>query len=546
MALPQGLLVGIDVLGAVLLHFLWQGAVVGLVHAALKPLCTSAAARYRLGLSALVALALAPLLTAYACWTGSVSTINSGPTVFAGPLQAGAQALADWQLKSFLPWLVAVWLCGVVAIAARSLWQWRRLMRIVRSADAAPAEWQSRLLRLCARFQLHRPVRLLCSAAATTPMLLGWIRPVILLPASMLSGFTPVQIEMIIAHELGHIRRFDYLVNLLQVAIETVLFYHPVVHWISRDVRNAREACCDDLALQFAGGSRLVYARALAELEELRLSAPALALGAGGGVLLARIKRIVGESETAEALPRNYMLPVVLVLALAMVTWRLQHAAPDAGAAFSRISAQALALISGTTFRIERPTLSIVLPQPEIRPTIKRTSIELAAAPIAESANRGGAPSIAADPVAAPPVSPVAESPAPAIPTPASVVTAPLPSHTDTETLATAEPAKSAPLHVVAPAYPAQAMIAGIEGAVELEYRIGANGSVGQIRVVSAHPAGIFDEAAKTALRGWQFPAASGGEKRMQNFAFTLHGQSKAEEQCQAPTGSLICRKPGA
>jgi TonB family protein len=537
MALPQGLLVGIDVLGAVLLHFLWQGAVVGLLHAALKPWCASAAARYRLGLSALAALALAPLLTAYACWTADASALGSSPTVFAGPLHAGAQALADWQLKSLLPWLVAVWLCGVIAIAARSLWQWRRLMRVVRSADAAPVEWQSRLRRLCGLFQLRQPVRLLCSAAATTPMLLGWIKPVILLPASMLSGFTPLQIEMIIAHELGHIRRFDYLVNLLQVALETVLFYHPVVHWISRDVRNAREACCDDLALQFAGGSRLVYARALAELEELRLSAPTLALGAGGGALLARIKRIVGESENAEPLPRNYMLPVVVVLALAMFSWRLQHATTDAGTVVSRISAQALALLSGTALRIERPTLSIVLPQPDIRPTIKRNSIELAPAPVPAAAT-------AADALAAPAVSSIAEAPAPAMPTSAPAVAAPAPLHSE-ETLAVAAPLKSAPLHVVAPAYPAQAMIAGIEGAVELEYRIGANGSVGQIRVVSAHPAGIFDEAAKTALRGWQFPAASGGEMRTQNFAFTLHGQNKAEEQCQAPTGSLICRKPG-
>ena len=544
MALPQGLLVGIDVLGAVLVHFLWQGAVVGLAHAALKPLCTTAAARYRLGLSALAVLALAPLLTAYACWVGSASASDSGPTVFAGTLQAGAQAIADGQLKALLPWLVAVWLCGVVVIASRSLWQWRRLMSIVRSADTAPAEWQSRLRRLCERFQLRRPVRLLCSAAATTPMLLGWIRPVILLPASMLSGFTPIQIEMIIAHELGHIRRFDYLVNLLQVAIETVLFYHPVVHWISRDVRNAREACCDDLALQFAGGSRLVYARALAELEELRLSAPAFALGAGGGALLARIKRIVGESESAEPLPRSYMLPFVLVLALATVTWRLQHVTPEAIAAFNRISAQALALISGTTLRIDRPTLSIVLPQPEIRPTIKRTAIELAAPPLAETAGPTNALGRAAEAVAAPAASPIAESPAPAMPTPAPSVTAPLPPP-NTETLEAAAPLKSAPLHVVAPMYPAQAMIAGIEGAVELEYRIGANGSVGQIRVVSAHPAGTFEEAAKTALRGWQFSTASGGEKRTQNFAFTLHGQSKAEEQCQAPTGSLICRKPG-
>jgi len=535
MALPQGWSVAVDILGVVLLHFIWQGVLVGLAYAALKNLCTSASARYRLGLIALAALALAPLLTAYSCWPDSASVSAGGGTVFAGTLQAGAQVLSAWQLKPALPWLVAVWLCGVVVIAMRSLWQWRQLLRIVHSAAAAPAEWQARLQCLRERFQLRRPVRLLCSAAAATPMLLGWLRPVILLPASMLSGFTPLQIEMIIAHELGHVRRFDYLVNLLQVALETVLFYHPVVHWISRDVRNAREACCDDLALQFAGGSRLAYARALAELEELRLVP---ALGAAGGALLSRIKRIVGEAESAESLPRNYTLPFVLVLMLAMVTWRVQHTTPEASAALNRISAQALALITATPFRIERQSLSIALPQPEIRPMTKSSSIELAA-PIASAAN---ALAPVADVIAPPPAAPIAAAPAPAAAAPLPVEAVPSP--VNSETAAAVAP-KSAPLHVVAPMYPAQAMIAGIEGAVELEYRIAANGSVRQIRVINARPAGIFDEAAKTALRGWQFPAGSGDEPRTQNFAFTLHGQSKAEEQCQAPTGSLICRKPG-
>jgi len=538
MALPQGLLVGIDVLGVVLLHFFWQGAIVGLAYAALKPACSSAAARYRLGLCALAALALAPALTAYRYWPDGASAIGDNATIWASTLQAGAQATA-WQLQPLLPWLVGAWLCGVVMIAARSFWQWRRLMRLVQAADPAPAQWQARLQHLCERFGLRRPVRLLCSAAAATPMLLGWLRPVILLPASMLSGFTPVQIEMIIAHELGHVRRFDYLVNLLQVAIETILFYHPVVHWISRDVRNARETCCDDLALQFAGGSRLAYARALAGLEELRLTP---ALGAGGGALLARIRRIVGESETAEPLPRNYMLPFVLVLVLAMATWRVQHATPESNAAFNRISAQALALISGTAFRIELPRLSIAVPPPEIRPTIQRSAIELMTPPLAETPRPSIAPAPAAEVIAPAPVEPLAQAPAPAAAAPVPAQAVPLPTHSETLSAASSG---IAPLRVVAPVYPAQAMIAGIEGAVELEYRIAANGSVRQIRVISARPAGIFDEAAKTALRGWQFAAGSGGEQRTQNFAFTLHGRSTAEEQCQAPTGSLICRKPG-
>ena len=91
---------------------------------------------------------------------------------------------------------------------------------------------------------------------------------------------------------------------------------------------------------------------------------------------------------------------------------------------------------------------------------------------------------------------------------------------------------------------PAIWMVAGVEGSVTLQYQIEADGSVGKIRVVSARPAGVFDEAAKTALHGWLFPAASAGEQRVQNFAFTLHSKNRPDEQCSTPTGSLICRRP--
>jgi len=534
MALPQGLYVAVDLLGVVLLHFLWQGMVAGVVYAALKPFCIGAAARYRLGLCALAALALAPLLTAYMCWPGETSVASSSATIFADTLQVGAQALATSPLKPVLPWLVCAWLCGVLAIAARSLWQWRRLMYLVRSAAAAPAEWQTRLQCLCERFQLRRPVRLLCSVSAVTPMLLGWIKPVILLPTSMLSGFTPAQVEMIIAHELGHIRRFDYVVNLLQVAIETILFYHPVVHWISRDVRNAREACCDDIALQVAGGSRLVYARALAELEELRLMP---ALGAGGGVLLTRIKRIVGESEHAEPLPRSYVLPVLLVCAAFIGLSLRPQAAPELRAALDRIPAQALALLSRTSFRVERPGLSLNLPRPEVQPVRVKAVLQTPPAAVPRENH------LTAEP-APPPAAAIADPPAvPLATTTPSLATPPV---TPVPVAPVLDPPKSPPLHVVAPAYPVDARAAGIEGAVTLEYGIKGDGTIGQIRVVSARPAGVFEEVAKAALRGWSYPVSSAGEKRVQNFAFTLRGQNRPEEQCETPTGSLICRKPGA
>jgi hypothetical protein len=130
------------------------------------------------------------------------------------------------------------------------------------------------------------------------PTVIGWLRPVILLPASTLTGLSAAQIEALLAHELAHIRRYDYLINLLQTAVETLLFYHPAVWWISRQIREEREHCCDDLAVA-ACGNVLIYARALAELERLRVAAPRFAVAATGGPLVRRIQRLIGRPALA-------------------------------------------------------------------------------------------------------------------------------------------------------------------------------------------------------------------------------------------------------
>jgi len=536
MTLPEGIVAGVYTLGVVLLHFLWQGGAVGLLYWLLRPWFAGVGARYRLGLAALAALTLAPVLTAIYLWPSFASGAVGAPS-FSQTLEAVAgTAVTSWKLKPMLPWLVGAWFGGVLLIASHSLWQWRKLMRVVRQAAAPSPEWQARLQRLCARFELHRPVRLLCSAAAVTPMLIGWLKPVILLPTSMLSGFTPEQVELIIAHELGHIRRFDYLINLLQVAVETVLFYHPVVHWISRDVRNAREACCDDLVLQLGNGSALTYAHTLADLEELRLAAPALA--ASGGVLLARIKRIVGESETLEPLPRSYALPMLLVAAaFASLAWRPQQSMPELAAALKYLPAHTLALFSGNS-TLRPQALSIALPVPQIQPPPPASTIRLATpvdAPVPASAKPADAPADVA--LIAPPVAAPVPPSAPAVEqtsiSPVRAVTA-----ADSATVPT-----TAPLQVVPPVYPQRAKMAGIEGAVQLAYAVDAGGAVSDVRVISARPLGVFEDAAKSALSGWRFPAAAAGERHTQNFAFTLHGHAKGE--CKEQTGSLICRRPG-
>jgi uncharacterized protein involved in exopolysaccharide biosynthesis len=151
------------------------------------------------------------------------------------------------------------------------------------------------------RLSIGRPVRLVKSALVEVPTVLGWLRPVILLPASSLAGLTPGQLDAILVHELAHVRRFDYLVNVLQCLIETVMFYHPVVWWISRCIREERENCCDDFVVKVSG-NRVAYARALATLESLRGEMPQLAFAASGGSLLNRVRRLLGASGSEETM----------------------------------------------------------------------------------------------------------------------------------------------------------------------------------------------------------------------------------------------------
>src|SRR5262249_16695356 len=141
--------------------------------------------------------------------------------------------------------------------------------------------------------RVSRRIAVLISEMTESPSVVGWIRPVILLPTATLMGLTPLQLEAILAHEIGHIRRYDYLINMLQMVVETLFFYHPAVWWISRRIRVERELCCDDLAVRFSGNA-LRYARALTTLEKLRSRVPRVAMASTGGPLLYRIQRLVG------------------------------------------------------------------------------------------------------------------------------------------------------------------------------------------------------------------------------------------------------------
>src|SRR5436190_12604527 len=293
----RGSMSAIHTLGWTLMHSLWQCALAAAGLAALLTVVPARAARSRYALS------VATLLLMVALPLATGLRMGSGPTW----TDIGAQAFTTRMraaVEPALPWAVALWLGGVLLLSARLasglLATWRLAIAGTRPV---PEAWRQALGRLATRLRVSRPVRLLASALIEVPAVIGWWRPVILIPVSVLAGggLTPLQLDALLAHELAHVRRHDYLVNLLQTAVETLLFYHPAVWWVSTRVREEREHCCDDLAVAACGDAR-VYATALLRTEQLR-AAPALALGAGGGSLLGRVRRLLAPA-TPDAFPR--------------------------------------------------------------------------------------------------------------------------------------------------------------------------------------------------------------------------------------------------
>jgi beta-lactamase regulating signal transducer with metallopeptidase domain len=216
---------------------------------------------------------------------------------------AGAARGRSLNIDPWLPAFVLAWVCGVVILSLRVMCGWLWVQRMT-SHGVTPASpfWEQLAVRLSRRLHITRRVRLLESTVVDVPTVIGWMKPVVLLPASALAGLSPHQLEAILAHELAHIRRHDYLVNLLQTLVETLLFYHPAVWWLSRRIRAERENCCDDLAVSLSGDA-YTYAKALADLEALRGSGAPLVIAANGGSLVHRVRRLLGAPTHAGRAP---------------------------------------------------------------------------------------------------------------------------------------------------------------------------------------------------------------------------------------------------
>ncbi|GEM_PF-3074088 len=305
----------VERLGWTLVHFVWQGCAVAALLALVLPFMRGASASVRYGLACAVLLLLAcfPFVTFLVLAPLSISADGGGTTWTAGETILGTARPTVGRL----PLLVQVWAVGVTVLSLRlagtliQVERWRR--RHTRPAESA---WQERLDALARRLGVVRPVRFLVSERIGVPSAWGVLRPLIVLPASLLAGLPSEQVESILLHELAHVRRHDYLVNLAQTVVETILFYHPAVWWVSAVVRREREHCCDD-AVVVALGDPMPYARALLHLEERRQILPHPTLSAKEGNLMNRIARILGAKPTPIRL--SPLAPILAALGVAVL-----------------------------------------------------------------------------------------------------------------------------------------------------------------------------------------------------------------------------------
>ncbi len=313
--------------GWTLVHFTWQGAVIAAgLGIALAVLSRSTPnARYVACCAALGLMVLAPPVTfVTVLWLQQTPTAL--PAAFMS-IETSSSLIRD-RLAAVLPQLTLVWLTGVVLFQIRLLLQWVRAQRLKRCGTLpAPAIWQGIVDELARRLGIVPTVRLCESTLARVPMLIGWLRPVILVPAGMVTGLTPAQLRAVLAHELAHVRRHDYLVNLVQSVMESVLFYHPAVWWLSSRLRVEREYCCDDVAVSL-GGDALCYAQALSWLDAFRDVDCQPALASTGGPLMNRIQRLLGVKVRPAGSRGAWITPLAITLAMITAVSALALARP--------------------------------------------------------------------------------------------------------------------------------------------------------------------------------------------------------------------------
>src|SRR5207342_639114 len=351
----------VPAVGQALIHFTWQGALIGALAAIALRIARDARpqVRYAIASIAMLACAVVPIASVWLSFGGADAAAivtTRAPMRFIEASNDAVVAL-DWRtrLASMSPLIVALWATGASVFCLRTLFgvAWVARMRGT-TQPPLQAQWQARLDALSERFGLHG-VALRMVEALDSPVAAGWLRPVVLLPTSVALRMPVELVDALLAHELAHVRRHDYLVNLLQRAVEALLFYHPATWWLSRRVRIERELIADRLAADAIEDPRRL-AIALAALSELhardsraRPALPHLAHAAHGGQLMSRIQQLIRTQTRAQRMPPagRVALPLIGIAAACVAFYAQaqigQHATPAAAAVPAVAAAPAIA-----------------------------------------------------------------------------------------------------------------------------------------------------------------------------------------------------------
>lgn len=320
-------------LALTLLHFLWQGCLIALVLKCLLSITSykKPQLRYLWAAIALIVCLISPIATFSLIYTPNyLHTIEQGLNSVAAldSTQSIAVINSNWYqiVVDSLPFLSLAWMATVLLLSINLLFALKQVNQLATTDTIAVNQTlQTKFQRLVSQFTLWRKPQLLISLKTEVPMAIGWLKPVILLPAAMISGLTSAQLEMLILHELAHIKRHDYLVNFLQTIAEILLFFHPGVRWISKQMRNEREYCSDDIAVKHCGNA-IAYAHTLADTASLchkhrHSSIPTMAVAASGGDLKQRVIRLIDQEHTctAENDSGKLLASVVILFAISSV-----------------------------------------------------------------------------------------------------------------------------------------------------------------------------------------------------------------------------------
>jgi beta-lactamase regulating signal transducer with metallopeptidase domain len=315
-------------LALALLHFLWQGVALAALAYVVMGLCRGASARYAVGVATLVLMFVAPIGSflilgaqnqeATAIASTSETGNSSTPASSAIFERARHSTQSPENAPAYFLWLVEAWFAGVVLLSLRSAGGFLLVERLRRKESTPVTE---ELLQMCLSLQqrmgLTRVIRYCESIRLDAPAVAGWIRPVVLLPMTAITGLNEEQLGAVIAHELAHIRRHDAFVQLFQVGVETLLFYHPAVWWLGKRIRTERENCCDDVAVALCG-SPVTYANALTSMAASK-AAPQLAMAINRSPLVDRISRLLGANRGVQSFRSANLSAGVLCLVTALL-----------------------------------------------------------------------------------------------------------------------------------------------------------------------------------------------------------------------------------